>query len=122
LGPQFGGHPLFLKDTPINLSELCSANNQNKDPCELACGSTSCCFGDGGPGETASYFEELREPCANYEACEALTPGDGGGSGVSSGISFRMASSILTSVCQEVNVASAMRGECERLCRPAYCC
>jgi hypothetical protein len=71
---------------------------------------------------TRSYFEELRESCANYEACEALTPGDGvcsGGSSVISGVSFGMASSILTSTCQEVNVASAMRGECERLCRPA---
>jgi hypothetical protein len=123
LGPQFGGHPLFWKDPPSNLSEWCSTNTHNKDPCELACGSASCCFGDGGPGETGSYFEELIESCANYEACEALTPGDGVGSGGgSSGISFGMASSILTSVCQEMNVASAMRGECERLCRPASCC
>jgi hypothetical protein len=125
LGPQFGSHPLFLKDPPRNLSELCSANTQNKDPCELSCDSASCCFGDAGPGETGSYFEELRESCASYEACEALTPGDGvcsGGNSGISGISFGMASSILTSACQEVNVASAMRGECERLCRPASCC
>jgi hypothetical protein len=117
LGPQFGDNPIYFKDPPSNLANVCSFDEvaQNKGSCELACGSVSCCFGDG-PDETGPCFEELKESCAKYAPCGILTS-DGG-----SGGQVDMASPDLTSACQEANVASAMRGECERLCRPASCC
>jgi hypothetical protein len=117
LGPQFGGHPKFLKDPPNNLADLCSANTQNRDACQLACGTAVCCFDDGGPGETGSCFEELREQCAKYEACETLIAGDSGS--ISNSFFVEDPPSDLAELC---SVDTQNRDACELACDSAACC